>query len=41
MPFRIETEWIDAAGIRGRELAATWASLLIGVDGEVRHPCSG
>jgi hypothetical protein len=35
MPFRIETEWIDAAGIRGRELAATWASLLIGVDGEI------
>ena len=33
MPFRFETEWI-AADVRGRELAATWASLRIDVDGE-------
>ena len=35
MPFRIETEWIEADGVRGAELAATWASLLIGVDDEI------
>ena len=35
MPFRFETEWIEVAGVRGRELAATWASLLIGVDDEI------
>ena len=35
MPFRFETEWIGADGVRGRELAATWASLLIGVDDEI------
>lgn len=35
MPFRFETEWIAADGVRGRELAATWASLLIGVDDEI------
>lgn len=35
MPFRFETEWIEADGVRGRELAATWASLLIGVDDEI------
>lgn len=35
MPFRFETEWIVADGVRGRELAATWASLLIGVDDEI------
>ena len=35
MPFRFETEWIAADGVRGRELAATWAALLIGVDDEI------
>ena len=35
MPFRFETEWIEADGIRGSELSATWASLLIGVDDEI------
>ena len=35
MPFRFETEWTAADGVRGRELAATWASLLIGVDDEI------
>ena len=35
MPFRFETEWIPADGVRGRELAATWASLRIGVDDEI------
>ena len=35
MPLRFETEWIAADGVRGRELAATWASLLIGVDDEI------
>ena len=35
MPFRFETEWTAADGVRGRELAATWASLLIGVGDEI------
>ena len=35
MPFRFETEWIAADGVRGRELAATWASLRIDVDDEI------
>ena len=35
MPFRFETEWIEADGIRGSELSAAWASLLIGVDDEI------
>ena len=34
MPFRFETEWVAADGVRGRELAATWASLRIDVGGE-------
>ena len=35
MPFRFEAEWLEADRIRGDELSATWASLLIGVDDEI------
>ena len=35
MPITFETEWVAAEGIRGPELAATWASLLIRVDDSV------
>ena len=33
--LRIETDWIDGAGIRGPELSATWASLRILADDSV------
>lgn len=32
MAVRFETEWVDAAGLGGPELAATWAALRIQVD---------
>ena len=35
MPITFETEWVAADGIRGPELASTWASLLIRVDDSV------
>lgn len=35
MAIRFETEWVGAEGVRGPELSATWASLLIRVDDHV------
>ena len=35
MPVTFETEWVEADQVRGPELSATWASLLIRVDDSV------
>ena len=35
MPIKFEAEWIGAGEIRGPELSATWASLLVRVDDSV------
>ena len=33
--FSFEFDWMDASGIRGRELAATWATLKVRVNGSI------
>jgi hypothetical protein len=35
MPLKLQYEWIDPAGAKGRELRATWARLEIEIDGHV------